>query len=249
MESAVAQWAPAIPVPLREAFRTTFMRFAHDHDQALATIETIWGNRDRSYAFDETTGLARRQPFMSHLASLLGSSSEDAGAACVLFLDLNGLKSINDRCGHAAGDRAISAAAKIIREVIRVDRHEDMMIRSGDEDFSISRNGGDEFLIGLQLKKADDIASVAPRVKRHIDDPGRQRACGYVSDQPLSVSVGGMACRLPVPPLPPAPIVRALIAMADSQMYASKKDGLVHIAIGHFTTRLEVEREEIIPKA
>ena len=57
------------------------------------------------------------------------------------------------------------------------------------------------------------------------------------------ISVGAVACRLPVPPLKPAQMVRELIATADSQMYASKKDGHVHVALGRFTTQLTIERE------
>ena len=243
MAAAVRQWEPVVPPSLRDAFRAEFMQLAHDHERALATIAEIWGHRDRAYAFDEGTGLARRQPFMTHLTTLLTASSDNAGAVCVLFLDLDGLKSINDRSGHEAGDRAIAAAGHIIRDAVRVDRHEDVMMRTGEEDLAVSRNGGDEFLIALELKTPDDVANVAPRVKLRVDDPARQRAYGYVADPPLSISVGAVACRLPVPPLIPAQMVRELIATADGQMYASKRDGHVHVALGHFTNQLTIERE------
>src|SRR6188768_3469340 len=86
MAAAVGQWEPVVPPPLREAFRASFMQLAHDHEQALATIAQIWGHRDRAHAFDEGTGLARRQPFMTHLTTLLTAANNEAGAVCVLFL-------------------------------------------------------------------------------------------------------------------------------------------------------------------
>ena len=248
MELAVAQWSAAVPPPLRAAFRDAFMKFADDHERALNTIEDIWTRRDRNYAFDESTGLARRKPFFDHLAALLSRGS-GTGAVGVLFLDLNGLKSINDRCGHDAGDRAIAAAGQIIREAIRVDRHVDVLVRTIDDDFAVSRHGGDEFLIALELRQPDDIRIVAPRIKARVDDPVRQRACGYVALEPLTVSVGGVVCRRESTTLPTSAMVRDLIAKADCQMYASKRDGLVHIAVATFGDRIEIEREEACGQA
>ena len=243
MEFAVSQWSAAVPPPLRAAFRAAFMKFADDHERALNTIEDIWTRRDRNYAFDESTGLARRKPFLDHLAALLTRGS-GSGAVGVLFLDLNGLKSINDRCGHDAGDRAIAAAGQIIRDAIRVDRHVDVLVRTSDDDFAVSRHGGDEFLIALELRQPDDIRIVAPRIKARVDDPARQRACGYVALEPLSVSVGGVVCRRESTTPPTSAMVRDLIAKADCQMYASKRDGLVHIAVAKFADRIEIESEE-----
>jgi len=241
MEFAVAQWSAVVPLPLRESFCSTFLAFADDHERALKTIETLWTKRDRAYAFDESTGLARRQPFLDHLADLLMRP----GRACigVLFLDLDGLKAINDRDGHDAGDRAIAAAGQIVREAIRVDRHMDMIVRAADER-SIARHGGDEFLIALELRVPEDIRVIAPRIKARLDDRARQRAYGYDADQPFTVSLGGVVCTRSPGPLPTSMMVRELIATADSQMYASKRDGLVHIATARFTDRLEIERRE-----
>lgn len=244
LEFAIAQWTAVVPPPLRDAFRAAFIKFAHDHDRALNTIEGIWARRDRSYAFDESTGLARRKPFLDHLAALLADTNA-AGPVGVLFLDLNGLKAINDHCGHEAGDRAIAAAGRIIREAIRLDRQGDVMIRSIEDDLAISRHGGDEFIVALELHDQADLGLVAPRIKSRVDDPGRQRACGYDADLPLSVAVGGVVCVRPEHPLPFSFVVHELVGCADLQMYASKRDGLVHVATGHFADRLRIDREDV----
>jgi diguanylate cyclase (GGDEF)-like protein len=241
MEFAVAQWSAVVPSQLREAFCASFLAFADDHERALKTIETLWTKRDRAYAFDESTGLARRQPFLDHLADLLLRPGNNCIG--VLFLDLDGLKVINDRHGHDAGDRAIAAAGQIVREAIRVDRHMDMIVRATDER-SIARHGGDEFLVALELHKPEDIRVIAPRIKARLDDRARQRAYGYDADEPFTVSVGGVVCTRDAGPLPTSVMVRELIATADSEMYASKRDGLVHIATARFTDRLEIECRE-----
>lgn len=244
MEFAIAQWTAVVPPPLRDAFRATFIKFAHDHDRALTTIEGIWARRDRTYSFDESTGLARRKPFLDHLAALL-ADTRASGPVGVVFLDLNGLKAINDRAGHEAGDRAIAAAGQIIREAIRLDRQGDVMIRSIEDDLAISRHGGDEFLVALELRDRADLALIAPRIKSRVDNPARQRACGYEADLPLSVAVGGVVCERPEHPLPYSFMVRELVGCADFQMYASKRDGLVHVATGHFGDRLRIDREDV----
>jgi diguanylate cyclase (GGDEF)-like protein len=243
MEFAVAQWSSVIPSPLRESFASTFLAFADDHERALKTIENIWTKRDQAYVFDESTGLARRQPFLDHLASLLTRADSAGSAIGVLFLDLDGLKAINDRHGHDAGDRAITAAGRIVREAIRVEGQIDVIVRAADE-CSIARHGGDEFLIAVELREPEDIRVIAPRIKARVDDRARQRAHGYDADEPFTVSLGGVVCTRGPGRLPASVMVRELIATADSQMYSSKRDGLVHIAMARFTDHLEVERRE-----
>ena len=243
MEFAVAQWSAVIPPQLRESFSTTFLAFADDHERALKTIENIWTKRDQAYVFDESTGLARRQPFLDHLAALLTRADSVSTAIGVLFLDLDGLKAINDRYGHDAGDRAITAAGKIVRDAIRVDGHVDVIVRATD-DRSVAHHGGDEFLVALELREPEDIRVIAPRIKARVDDQARQRAHGYDAREPFTVSVGGVVCARGPGRLPPSVMVRELIAAADSQMYASKRDGRVHIAMARFADHLEIERRE-----
>jgi len=243
MEFAVAQWSSVIPAQLRESFSTTFLGFADDHERALKTIENIWTKRDQAYVFDESTGLARRQPFLDHLAALLTRADDVSTAIGVLFLDLNGLKAINDRYGHDAGDRAIAAAGRIVRDAIRVDGHVDVIARAADQ-CAIARHGGDEFIVALELREPKDIHAIAPRIKARVDDRERQRAHGYDVEDGFTVSLGGVVCARGPSRLPTAVMVRELIAAADSQMYLSKRDGLVHIAMARFADHLEIEHRE-----
>jgi diguanylate cyclase (GGDEF)-like protein len=241
------EWARRLPPDLQQRFKADFQLFGIEHDETLDTIETIWNRRQRDYEFDESTGLARRRPFHDYLATLLDRSSSAAmTAVSVLFIDLDNLKRINDTSGHDVGDRALAAIGRIIRETIRIDQHIDFVTPwRSEHDYAAARHGGDEFLVALELKALADVKSVACRLKRSIDDPERQSACGYDGRVPLKCSLGGVVYELPVSPQPLAASVLAqeLIRAADERMYASKRDGMIHLAAARFADRIHIDRD------
>lgn len=248
LDGLITRWAPLVPAAMRGAFQDEVRAFGVEYDDTLDTIEDIWRRRERDYAIDETTGLARRRPFLDYLVGLLETpASPLVDAIAVLFIDVDHLKRINDTYGHQAGDRAVAAAGAIIRDTIRVDRSIDFMAPTRTSaDYSVSRHGGDEFLVALELRSADDVRVVAARLKRHLDDPAKQRAQGYDCPSPLTASVGGVVCRLTSPPpaLAPHVLARNLVSAADREMYKAKHDGRVHIAEARFSDRLDIETEQ-----
>ena len=236
----IERWAAQLPRDLRPAFRDEFAPFADEYDRTLETIEIIWRRREQEYALDQSTGLALRRHFLQHLVTLLGTPATPVfGAIGVVFIDIDNLKTINDTCGHPTGDRAIAAVAGIIRHAVRVNRHVDLVDRPGDDDseYAVSRHGGDEFLVVLELRDASEIDIVAPRLKRHIDDVEKQQAHGYESSAKLAASVGAVAYELPERPaaISPHELAKALVNAADELMYESKRDGLVHLAEARYT--------------
>ena len=86
---------------------------------------------------DALTGLSNRVRFMRRLGEMLATRG-DGGTVTVLFLDLDDFKPVNDRYGHAAGDRVLATIADRLRGAVR----------SGD---LVARLGGDEFVIALPL--------------------------------------------------------------------------------------------------
>ena len=242
----IERWAAQLPIELRQDFRDEFAPFADEYDRTLETIEIIWRRREQEYALDQSTGLARRRHFLQHLVTLLGTPATPVfGAIGVVFIDIDNLKTINDTCGHPAGDRAIAAVAGIIRNAVRVNRHVDVVDRPADDDaeYAVSRHGGDEFLVVLELRDTSEIEIVAPRLKRHIDNAEKQRAHGYSSPARLAASVGAVAYELPEKPaaIPPNELAKALVNAADELMYESKRDGLVHLAVARYTDRFFVD--------
>lgn len=250
LNAAIVRWSRALPPALQEEFRKELEEFGREHDRTIQIIENIWQRRERRYAFDESTGLARRKPFHDHLAAVLTlGSSPSLRAVGLLFIDLDNLKRVNDTFGHAAGDLAVAAVGAIIREAIRLEDNADFMTRpaAGENDYAVSRHGGDEFLVALELSDPAGIDVVARRIKAHADDPVRQRTHGYAAAMPLTVSVGGVVYELPAtaPALTPQALATGLIKAADEQMYASKRDGGIHIVAATSADTLEVDRENV----
>jgi diguanylate cyclase (GGDEF)-like protein len=231
LEALVERWAAALPPDRRETFRQDFLPLGTEYDRSLALIERAWTHRERAYAFDET-GLARRRPFHDHLAALLATGG--AGAVGVLFADVDRLKAINDTFGHAAGDQAVQAVGALLGESLRFDREAgDVLTRTSEnDDYSVSHYGGDEFVAALELRSTRDMEGIARRISQRVNDQEAQRAHGFVSPASLTVSVGGVVCaRAERSPHESAALARALIAAADEQMYASKRNGDVHVRV------------------
>ncbi len=232
LEALIEKWAGSLPADVRQAFRREFLPLGVEYDRALALIERAWTHRERAYAFDET-GLARRRPFHDHLVALL--SAGGTGAVGVLFADIDQLKTINDTFGHAAGDQAVQAVGALLRESLRLDDgRSDIVVRPSDEqaDYSVSHYGGDEFVAALELRSAADMVTVAERISERINDVEAQRAHGFVSSVPLTVSVGGVVCsRAERTSRESESLARSLVVAADEQMYVSKRDRQVHVAV------------------
>ena len=100
--------------------------------------ELIWNQAN----FDTLTGLPNRRMFFYKLSEEIKRSSRLQSKFALMFLDLDGFKSVNDQYGHQAGDYVLIEAARRIKSKIR-------------EYDTFARLGGDEFTIIMGLK--DDI--------------------------------------------------------------------------------------------
>lgn len=108
---------------------------------------------------DPLTGLPNR----AHFGHLIERALESAGSAqtrlALLFMDLDNLKPVNDRLGHAAGDQLLKAAAQRIRSSIRTSDH-------------CARIGGDELVVILKdIRQSADAAAVANKILSAIAAP------------------------------------------------------------------------------
>lgn len=86
---------------------------------------------------DHLTGLANRAALQTTLADRLAGDAA-AGDACVIFLDLDGFKDVNDRLGHHSGDELLQAAARRLRESLRP---ADVLARIGGDEFVVLLGG------------------------------------------------------------------------------------------------------------
>lgn len=163
------------------------VRMAHELDAMRGISET-----------DELTALPNRRAFLAR-----ADERRDARAPfAVLFADVNGLKAINDGLGHEWGDKAIVAAAEVLRRTLR------------DGDF-VSRLGGDEFAALLPKATEATVGHVVRRLRGAVDDYNREHSGAQFR---LSISFG-VACFDPSAPSSAA----QLLADADAAMYEAKR--------------------------
>jgi diguanylate cyclase (GGDEF)-like protein len=164
----------------------------------------------RSADVDELTGLGSRS-FFERAAGRRVEQAMDNGTplACVL-LDVDGFKAYNDSHGHGAGDEILRCVAKILRESARAD---DLVGRYGGEEFVLLVNG-----------EVGDARKVAERIRRAV-----QKECvpqdGNILERPTTVSLGV------VPLSEETKSLDRLIAMADAEMYRSKKTGKNRVSV------------------
>lgn len=147
---------------------------------------------------DPLTGLRNRRGFLEIAEHELMVAKRRGSVAALLFIDVDGLKLVNDRFGHAEGDRMLCETAGLLSE----------QLRSSD---LVARIGGDEFCVLLSRDTAMDGKVAIDRIDQAIADWNRQPGRRYE----LGISVG-------VDPADPVPI-DALIEAADGEMYQQKR--------------------------
>ena len=160
---------------------------------------------------DSLTGLANRAVFRDRVEHALRSSERFNEPLAVLFLDLDGFKSVNDSAGHAAGDDLLIEFGKRL----------EAWARPGD---TVARLGGDEFAILVErLSEPREAESIARRVVERSREPyqlaGRQVF--------VRVSVG-IAVRTD-----PADTVEDMLRNADVAMYIAKARGKGRYEVFH----------------
>jgi diguanylate cyclase (GGDEF)-like protein len=107
---------------------------------------------------DPLTGLPNRTAFNDRLEMRLVGARIRGARLAVLFLDLDGFKVINDSLGHSMGDRVLQTLANRLRRAVR----------DGD---LVSRFGGDEFTILLDVGRPEDAEAVAQKLLAAVVEP------------------------------------------------------------------------------
>ena len=152
-------------------------------------------------SLDPLTGLLDRRAFLAELAREHDRSQRYALPVAVALLDVDGLKAINDRGGHRAGDAALRAIGDAIRDGLRA-------ADSG------GRFGGDEFVVLAPESDEHAAAALAERIRARAE---RSRLPGAL---PLTVSIG-VACVAPGAPWTPD----GILERADRALYEAKRTG------------------------
>jgi diguanylate cyclase (GGDEF)-like protein len=165
----------------------------------------------RAFAFEEAenqanvdalTGLPNRR-YLEELLSSAAPRRRSGDRIGALMIDLDRFKQLNDRYGHATGDRVLRAVGEQISNAVRADD-------------TPARYGGEEFAVVLRRATRDQAVEVAERIRAQIAEiPPSEMGI----DDRITVSVGiavGDAR---------ATNVAALLIAADSALYTAKRQG------------------------
>jgi diguanylate cyclase (GGDEF)-like protein len=122
---------------------------------------------------DQLTGLPNRTLFMDRLEHALTRIAREGTHVGVLFLDLDGFKTVNDRLGHDAGDRLLTEVAERLQTTVRA-------TDTG------ARFGGDEFLVLVEgVHDREEVEEVADRIRDALDETRVSATVGIaITDDP-----------------------------------------------------------------
>ena len=108
---------------------------------------------------DQLTGLANRSLFNHHLNQALAEARRDDGRFALVYLDLDHFKPVNDRFGHAVGDKLLLNVAQRMQACLR-------------ESDIVARFGGDEFVLLLGgISAVEDALKTADKVCKVLSNP------------------------------------------------------------------------------
>lgn len=144
-------------------------QFSEDDRQLLKDLATIVEHEIQAVelaTMDELTGILNRRGFNMSAEKSLNICKRGALPVALVFLDLNEFKPINDKFGHAEGDKALQLFASILDDVGR------------DSDI-VARMGGDEFVILLVDADKNAVDEVMKRFSQQIQRCNEQQALGY----------------------------------------------------------------------
>jgi diguanylate cyclase (GGDEF)-like protein len=148
---------------------------------------------------DELTQLRNRRGFFDLAEQALKVAKREEYALALFFMDLNGLKVVNDTLGHQAGDQALRDAADILRQTFR------------DSDI-LARLGGDEFVALAHVNR--EASPVEQRLRERLEEFNAQ------ANRPYSL---GLSIGTTVVEAADEEDLGTLIARADAEMYAQKR--------------------------
>jgi diguanylate cyclase (GGDEF)-like protein len=124
--------------------------------QSVSELRNLSVEMEHLALSDELTGLRNRRGFLIMAEQALKLARRSQAKCALVFIDLDGLKRVNDTRGHAAGDAMITDAARVLTHVFR-------------ESDVVARVGGDEFAIFALLDEADGSTTIASRLQAGID--------------------------------------------------------------------------------
>ena len=153
---------------------------------------------------DELTGIYNRPYFFEQAEQILHRLHKTQGPACLMILDMDHFKRINDAHGHASGDIVLRHVARVCREQLR------------DSDV-FGRLGGEEFAILMPGTRLDQAASIGERVRRALAQAPVRVGEDWAVTITTSIGLAGTDTH--------GHALKPLLIAADHALYEAKRGG------------------------
>ena len=183
------------------------MRFGND-----LIVDDFYARQEveKAAQADSLTGLHNRRWFDDAFARQIKRCGEDGAPFCLIMIDVDYFKRVNDTYGHIAGDRVLIAVARVLANHIRpVDM--------------LARYGGEEFALGLPNTDLDESFAIAERLRRAIEF----LSLPFLVGEPLphlTISIG-------IARMQAGQTLEALVVVADAALYRAKDGGRNRVVI------------------
>ena len=175
--------------------------------------EAIQRELARQARTDPLTGLLNRRSFLEDVSRRIDRLDREGLPGTLMYVDLDHLKQLNDRCGHEVGDKALLQTATLLRQTVRaVD--------------IVARLGGDEF--ALWLDGSDELTAAERAERLRMDGPTAFAAALMDGAPAISLSIG-IAARHPHA----AEALDEVMRRADLAMYQAKRAGGAQWRVSH----------------
>ena len=184
-----------ITLIMNNSFAYLYARFSLQHQEKLARMATL----------DALTGVGNRAIFIDDMGKAIAAKRRFGTNLCLIMMDLDHFKQINDEHGHLTGDAALVSLMKLCRERVRgIDR--------------IYRIGGEEFAIIATGIESDGAHFLAEDIRGMVAQSSLLRGIK------VTVSLGIASCI-------PGDSIESLMGRADKALYRAKNQGRDQVCV------------------
>jgi diguanylate cyclase len=164
-------------------------------------------------ALDPLTGVANRMTFDASLIQAVKKATSEKTDLCLMMVDMDNFKEINDNHGHLIGDRVLKFLADTLKK----------MVKGKD---LVARYGGDEFSVILEETPESGAATLAKSICKEIEKSELKLVATGERIGRYTVSIG-------LASMQPGEDNISLIERADKMLYAAKKAGRNRVKSSH----------------
>jgi diguanylate cyclase (GGDEF)-like protein len=177
-------------------------RLSREQQRIIAKLAESEAKLEEMAVTDELTGLKNRRGFFLLADQQTKAANRENIKVSFIFIDLDGMKAVNDQYGHGEGDKALVATANILRNTFR-------------ESDVIARLGGDEFAVMLTDADQSNGRGILDRLQKNVHEYNLAAKNDYL----LALSAGIVNCNSGKRPFS----LQHLLKRADELMYETKR--------------------------